>query len=325
MEKKLWLNAILISPIIAFYGIIPVYFIESSIYKIILIYLYITLFTLGIWGVNIFFILKYPKIHNIIRVCVAIVVMEITKAVLGYFFPILNFSNLIKNDGNTLVNILILFIPNIVILILCNNIFYDFKRNEAEKEIQNLKLENIEAQKQALVQQLQPHFLFNALGVLKSIISTNQVKAEDYVVTLSKFLQYSIHISKVDTSSVASELKFPKDYIELQKMRFDEAIQVNINLPDSINQKHIPILALQTLIENVFKHNHFSVKKPLIISIDYEEDCIKVTNQYYPNNFDEHTTKIGLNNLNNRYKLLANKQIKIQQTVDTFSVLIPLI
>jgi two-component system, LytTR family, sensor kinase len=106
---------------------------------------------------------------------------------------------------------------------------------------QRLKLANLEAQKQTLMQQLQPHFLFNALNTLKSLISASPNDAEDYTMKLSDFLRYSIQAKNNDVISLEDELQFTHDYVNLQKVRFGSALRVQIEIESELMQKKVPV------------------------------------------------------------------------------------
>lgn len=168
------------------------------------------------------------------------------------------------------------FVPaigiNTLILILSKSIILQFQKESAELEVKQLKVNNLEAQKMILLQQLQPHFLFNALSTLKSLISENPRNAEDYTVRLSDFLRYSVQAKNNEVVSLSDELTFTKNYIELQKVRFEESFKCRIEISEQYLNQKIPVYALQTLVENALKHNAFSDKKPLFIEVLIEKN-----------------------------------------------------
>jgi two-component system, LytTR family, sensor kinase len=213
---------------------------------------------------------------------------------------------------------------NTIILIICNAVISSQKNKTAELEIEQLKVNNLEAQKQALLQQLHPHFLFNTLSVLKSLIKENPDEAENYAVKLSEFLRYSIQVHKKDLVTVEQELKFTKDYIDLQKVRFENSFICKINIPEAVYQVQVPAFALQTLVENAIKHNSFTEKRPLQIKIDYADNAITVWNNKTLAKTAE-TNGTGLENLNQRYKIIVNKEIEITDGKEEFSVLVHLL
>jgi len=232
---------------------------------------------------------------------------------------------LAKNTSLIAYPILSILASNTITLILINLLLSQEKRQNAEAQIQKLSVANLEVEKKILQQQLQPHFLFNALSTLKSLIKDNPDDAENYTVKLSEFLRYSIDTNKNELVSLEDELQFTDGYIELQKARFPNSLFCTITVSDNILERKIPIFGLQTLIENAIKHNQFSSKKPLHIVIQSDENTIKVTNnrlQRVPYSFG---TGTGLSNLNKRYQLIADKQIEIQESVMEFTVILNLL
>jgi two-component system, LytTR family, sensor kinase len=213
---------------------------------------------------------------------------------------------------------------NTLILILSNSIILQFQKESAELEIERLKVNNLEAQKLILLQQLQPHFLFNALSTLKSLISENPTNAEDYTVRLSDFLRYSVQAKNNEVVSLAEELTFTNNYIQLQKVRFGDSFQCPIDIPEQYLSKKIPVYALQTLVENAIKHNSFTDKKPLLIRVSVERNRIKVSNNLLPKTLQT-PSGTGLENLNQRYKLITDKEIEIVKTETEFTLYIDLI
>ncbi|MFT5601396.1 MAG: two-component system LytT family sensor kinase [Flavobacteriales bacterium] len=213
---------------------------------------------------------------------------------------------------------------NTVILIIINSIVNDREKQRSDKIISNLNFQKLEAEKLVLIRQLQPHFLFNALSTLKSLISEDPELAEDYSIKLSDFLRYSVESQNSETVSIASEMKFVNDYVALQKIRFDEAFTFTIDLPDSILISQVPIFSIQTLVENAFKHNYFTEKNPLKILLTHNSGVLKIENNLVSTRITERAGT-GLENLKKRYRLITGKEIEINKTQDTFCVLIPII
>lgn len=325
MKRKLWLNAFLTAPIIALYSAAPLYMSQSMTSESLLKFsLLFTATPLIIWAMHIYLLFKFPAITSFWRFTIVCTMLFVAHLAVNLFIfhgelPVLRMTGIYMAYP-----FFILLLPNITVLILCNNIVFAYKRLAAEKEVHELKLQNSEAQKQVLVQQLQPHFLFNTLGVLKSLVSTNQQKAEQYILRLSNFLQYTIHANTQNIISLEKELAFVKDYIALQKVRFGNAFISDIDIPADILQYHIPTLALQTLVENIFKHNQFTEKHPLTFGIGYNDGRLIVTNNKAPAKFVKKNLT-GLRNLNRRYLLIANRGIEITETGTDFIVKIPII
>ena len=168
------------------------------------------------------------------------------------------------------------------------------------------------------------HFLFNSLSVLKSLISESPQKAENYVITLSEFLRYSIEASSNDLTDLERELDFVESYILLQKERFEDSFSYFIQIEDRFLRTKIPIMALQIVIENVFKHNGFTKQNPLSFSITIENNFLVVENTKNALRQID-SPKTGLKNIGTRYELLAQKTIIIQNNPHNFVVKLPLL
>lgn len=209
---------------------------------------------------------------------------------------------------------------NAIVLALCNFAILKTSRDAAELKVNELKRVQLEAEKKLLVQQLQPHFLFNALSTLKSLINEDQSKATDYTVKLSEFLRYSVASSNKDTVTVKSELDFTKDYIKLQSERFIGAVESEITIPRDILNMDLPVFSLQTLVENAFKHNLFSPDKPLRIKIYFEDGLISVSNNKSSSKASNLSMGTGLKNLDERFHLIADTSIIVKESEDTFTV-----
>ena len=202
------------------------------------------------------------------------------------------------------------------------------RSKSAQLEVANLELSlsNLRAQQEQLKHQLQPHFLFNALYTLQLLIKKEPQAAEKYLQRLSNFLRSSIQHAKQDQISLAKEVTFCQDYLELQKVRFAGSLQYEIDLPAEVQNKHsIPIFSLQLLAENAIKHNGFTRQKPLYFTISQEQPgSIKVTNNLIPKAEQEASFGIGLQNLEDRFKLLGFGLPQVETLNNQFTVHLPL-
>ena len=178
---------------------------------------------------------------------------------------------------------------------------------------------------ESLKNQLDPHFLFNSLNVLTSLISENPQQAERFTTKLSKVYRYVLEQRNKDLVPIEEELKFAKTYMELLGMRFEEAVQFNI--PDNISNNELKIvpLSLQLLLENAVKHNVVSTSKPLTINIYEEGSYLIITNNVNPKEAIGKSTKVGLQNIADRYGLITDKGVKIENNNKTFKVSLPLL
>lgn len=219
---------------------------------------------------------------------------------------------------------LINFIPALMLFILVNlihNIIILFHLKAAtEREMSVLRSANAEASNQLLRQQVQPHFLFNALSVLKSLINTDTKVAETYLLRLSDFLRTSFSQKKKDTASVKEEIKLCMDYLEMQKIRFGEALEFTVDIPESYLEHPLPFFSLQILAENAIKHNILTEESPLYINIYITDDVLVVENNLQKKPFVEDSNGQGLANLSERYHLLSGNRLEIKKGKRIFSV-----
>jgi two-component system LytT family sensor kinase len=178
---------------------------------------------------------------------------------------------------------------------------------------------------ESLKNQLDPHFLFNSLNVLTSLIGENPKQAERFTTKLSKVYRYVLEQRNKDLVPIEEELKFAKTYMELLGMRFEEAVQFNI--PDAISNNELKIvpLSLQLLLENAVKHNVVSTSKPLTINIYEEGRYLIIANNVNPKQAIGKSTKVGLQNIADRYGLITDKVVKIENNNKLFRVSLPLL
>jgi two-component system LytT family sensor kinase len=178
---------------------------------------------------------------------------------------------------------------------------------------------------ESLKNQLDPHFLFNSLNVLTSLIGENPSQAERFTTKLSKVYRYVLEQRNKDLVPIEEELKFAKTYMELLGMRFEDAVKFNI--PDSISNDALKIvpLSLQLLLENAVKHNVVSSSKPLTINIYEEANYLIIENTINPKEAIGKSTKVGLQNIADRYGLITDKGVKIENNNKTFKVSLPLL
>jgi two-component system LytT family sensor kinase len=206
----------------------------------------------------------------------------------------------------------------------------DFMKNwkssvKQESTKQEIVAKTETAKFESLKNQLDPHFLFNSLNVLTSLIGENPKQAERFTTKLSKVYRYVLEQRNKDLVPIEEELKFAKTYMELLGMRFEEAVQFNI--PDAISNNELKIvpLSLQLLLENAVKHNVVSTSKPLTINIYEEGSYLMITNNVNPKEAIGKSTKVGLQNIADRYGLITDKVVKIENNNKLFRVSLPLL
>jgi len=227
----------------------------------------------------------------------------------------------VSNKG-TIISGYIIFI--IIASIIYAMSFFKSWRIQFE-ETEKVKREALSLQYQVLQNQVNPHFLFNSLNILGSLIDLDVSKAKVFTRELSLFYRDLLMFKDRDIISLNEEIDFVKRYIYLQQIRFGEGLQVEIIANEKIDGKVIP-LSLQALVENAIKHNEISQANQLkiIIAISDEHELI-VENNLQPKKLIEETSKTGLQNLAGRYRFLTGKEMVITNNNHYFRVSLPLI
>lgn len=195
---------------------------------------------------------------------------------------------------------------------------------DALKRERKLKEESLIFQNETLKNQVNPHFLFNSLNTVSSLISTKPEIAERFISRLSSIYRYILENSQKDKVPLQSELAFINDYFDLHKIRDEEKILLTINAPDAGSFGILPV-SLQILIENAIKHNMATRENPLKISIFIENQQIIVKNNLQKMALQLKSTKIGLKNLAERVRLITGKMLIIEETNTDFIVKVPLL
>ena len=219
----------------------------------------------------------------------------------------------------------ILFFVNITIHILLYFVIILDSKAALELENTQLKMKNMEATYLQLKQQVHPHFLFNALNTLKSLIRKQPHDAEIYLKRLSDFLRASVTSNDDKLTKLSSELKFCTDYLELQKVRFGDALQFSLDIPEEVQSGLVPGFSIQQLLENAIKHNVFTTEHPLSIELKYADGYLIVSNNKQKRTIVEEISGTGLINLAERYKIISGDEIVIQEDEKHFSVSIKIL
>jgi ligand-binding sensor domain-containing protein len=225
----------------------------------------------------------------------------------------------------------IFFILLVAVITLLLYSLYRFRMAKQKQvhELQN-KAYSLEKEKalvmyEGLKQQLNPHFLFNSLTSLNSLIDADPKNASRFLDSLSKTYRYILKSRDHETVVLADEIKFAEAYISLQKTRFENGFEVNISIPEEYHHCKIVPVTLQNLIENAIKHNILDEHEPLLVEISIEDDYLVVKNNRQLKNFVEASNKQGLGNLKALYHYLSDRELLIMEDEKYFTVRIPLL
>jgi two-component system, LytTR family, sensor kinase len=202
-------------------------------------------------------------------------------------------------------------------------IFIFIQWQDALKREQKLREENLVFQNETLRNQVNPHFLFNSLNTISSLIVTQPETAERFVNRLSSIYRYILENRTKDKVPLTAELAFIKEYFDLHKIRDEEKILLYIEEGGADRFEILPV-SLQILVENAIKHNMATRENPLKISISIENQHVIVQNNLQKMSVQLKSTKIGLNNLAERIRLVTGKKLIIEETTNDFIVKVPL-
>jgi uncharacterized membrane protein len=199
------------------------------------------------------------------------------------------------------------------------------KAREMELRLIKIQEEKATAELAALKEQISPHFFFNTLSTLSTIVR-NETKKEilEFINDISDTYRYSLSSTKTDVVTVQEELDFIKSYAEILQKRFGEKLKITIQIPTTIQTSTIPPMAIQLLIENAIQHNIITLENPLRITVFYDDGYVCVKNNISPKTVVD-SFGTGLMNLHNRYQLIAKKEIYIEQQLGYFLVKLPVL
>jgi sensor histidine kinase YesM len=193
------------------------------------------------------------------------------------------------------------------------------------KKNDSLKNENLHMQYLQLKSQINPHFLFNSLNVLTSLINKDSQKAVNYIQKFSKVYRYVLSQDTKDLVYVNDEVEFINIYIEILRIRYGEALRCEIDIDECDLDLQIPPMSLQLLIENAVKHNAITSDNPLTITIRSSGDYLLIYNNIVARTRVEESTGIGLKNLQQKYNIISQQSIEIENKNLQFTVKLPLL
>jgi len=277
-----------------------------------------------------FYILKplqTGRIHKTATMAIALLVSFTIVLILSHF--LFQFKGMIfprvDTDRHESTFVFKDFFVALVVIISVYVIKVIYQNQQNRLEIQNLKIENLQSQFDALKNQVSPHFLFNSLNSLKTLIRETPEVAQEYLNHLSSVLRYTLQANENKLVNLNDELQFVESYFFLIKLRFNKNITLVQNINNKLMNSKIPPLALQILIENAIKHNEISKRNSLEISVSTTDDTLVVKNNINKKYSPEPGTGVGLVNLSNQYRILAGKEILIKNDESNFVVEIPLL
>ncbi len=234
-----------------------------------------------------------------------------------------SFSEFISNESpaHYVVTMLITLFVTLAI-----HAFYFYRKIQEDRvREQRMIAGTASAKFETLKNQIDPHFLFNSLNVLSSLIEENPDNAQRFTSSLSKIYRYVLEQKDKELVSLSEELDFAQTYMKLLKMRFEDSLFFEMPSSGFDPEMKVVPLSLQLLLENTVKHNVVSEKKPLHIKIKIDGNYLSISNDLQKKDVLQERKGVGLHNIVNRYGIITNRKVLVEQGAATFTVKIPIL
>lgn len=215
---------------------------------------------------------------------------------------------------------------NIILQILFYAVRSVYQIQQVEVKNAQLLEMSAKAQMDLLRQQVNPHFLFNALNTLKTLVKANNPNAQDFIVQLADVYRYLLQNNQKEKVSLREDLSIARSYASLIHARFEDNFKLEVSLSPEVFDTYIPPNTFQLLIENAVKHNVIGSGKALLVEIFDENGCIIVRNNLQPKRtVEQNSTGLGLDNIRQRYRLLSNRGVQVLKGEQYFEVQLPVL
>ena len=275
---------------------------------------------------------KYDRFeHTSRRLTIIVVAILILSPIAGFFLnelfsflaKLVNFKRLDPRPDQ--MKVLPVYVACFFMVAVYEAIYFYHQLKKSIEEREHAKQEQIRSELAGLRNQVNPHFLFNSMNTLMNIVTEDQQLAVNFLRKLSKVYRYVLENREEQIIPLSKELDFIHSYVFLQKERFRGSLEVKIEVADQIlSQKIIP-LSLQILFENAIKHNVISRKKPLLIEVYAEKGKLVVRNNLQRKEQVMDSTKVGLENIQTRYRFFTEETVEVREDEQFFIVAIPLL
>ena len=222
-------------------------------------------------------------------------------------------------------NYVVAMVITIIVSLVIHLVYFYKSYQENKLKEQKIIAGTASAQFESLKNQIDPHFLFNSLNVLSSLIEENPENAQKFTTSLSKIYRYVLEQKDKELVSVAEELQFAKTYMNLLKMRFENSITFEIPEGFDNDEAKVVPLSLQLLLENCIKHNVVSEAKPLHVKISIENNQLVVINNLQKKEVLSDRKGVGLQNIVNRYSILTKRTVLVEENEQEFKVFLPIL
>ncbi len=287
------------------------------------------------WKIHSFFTLEVAKKFNNVSeiakrifytLMVNILISLCLQSFIFFSFGLTNFLGVTLQYEKLFLMLLLGMFIDMISAGINEGMFLNEQWQESTHETEFYKSENVKTQLHSLKQQVNPHFLFNSLNSLSSLITEDPQRAEKFLDEMAKVYRYMLRTNENELVCLSTELNFITSYFYLLKTRYGNGVEMNITPEAATKNLTIPPLNIQLLVENAVKHNIISKDKPLHIEIGiYENTWVYVKNNLQKKIIKVDSSKIGLQNINEKYRLLNMPDLIIEETNTEFLVLLALI
>lgn len=269
-----------------------------------------------------------------VRTIMGVISTIFVNVILVLFCNYINFIVFQKHDSSLffsgdlgLFNWFMINIALLISAILHAKSFIEEWKKSTRKEVVEQKLiaKSANAQFESLKNQLDPHFLFNSLNVLSSLIDENPNQAQRFTASMSKIYRYVLEQKDKELVTVEEEIEFAKTYCNLLETRFEDSVGFDFQVDENTLKSYVVPLSLQLLLENCIKHNFATSAKPLQIKIYSENGYLLIENNLQQREQVKESAGIGLSNIVQRYALLTKQNVFIEKSPDFFKVKIPML
>jgi len=306
---------------------------QRSVMSLMFTYGYFILIAFLIWQGNRYFLFRLQEkfnwfIHPLQKVVVLLAMNVLYTAPLVIFmlFMWYEFNSMEVNWPVVQVTTLVCVVCVIFITHVYETVFLIKQRENDIVKSEQLERAKAQAELEALKNQIDPHFMFNSLNSLSYLIDNNQAKAKEFTQSLADVYRYILSNKDQTLVLLEDELNFLDKYIALLNLRFEKALQFDFNLGENTKNDYlIPPISIFIAVENVVKHNEISLVKPLTVKINCQNQWLTICNQKLKKNSLIHSSKIGLKNLDERFKIIIGRGIEVINETKTFELKLPLL
>jgi two-component system LytT family sensor kinase len=267
---------------------------------------------------------KYLNLRLFLTITIFILTSAVVLSLTLRGYELISFLNYTFSEKDFIQSFVWLSVLNVFLTFLNEGVSRFEKYKATLKETEQLKKEYRKSQLMGLKSQVNPHFLFNSLNTLSSLIYEDEEKAEQFLDELSKVYRYLLRNDDEQLVTLETELAFANSYHFLLKARYGEGFHFVIDVPPSKRTLLLPPLTLQMILENIFNCNRINKSTPLLININYVNNCLEIRNSIQPK-LGKYDNELGLENLTNKFWLLFQKSIAIETANNARVISLPLI